>query len=487
MLVNNFLINNKELMNEWDWENNESLGLNPSEINESSIKKAWWVCKNGHRWQSSIHHRANGTGCPYCSGRLAIKGETDLATINPILASEWHPIKNGNLTPSDVKPQSNKKVWWMCNKGHEYEAKINNRNNGTNCPICWNESHTSFPEQAVFFYLSKYFIAKSREKIYGKEVDVYLPEIKCGIEYDGNYFHSSDYAKKKELEKDNFLHKNGIQILHIKESNENKVLDNTVYYIYNTKHSNLSWAIMSLLNILGVEINDINNINIENDRHQIYELYICLEKNNSLANKYPELSKEWNYSKNGKLMPEMVMPTSNKIVWWICEKQHEWQSSISHRTYGNGCPICSGHKVLVGYNDFATEHPKLALEWNYDKNDGILPTSFRPKSGKRVWWVCSLGHEYEARICDRVNGRGCPYCSSKKVLEGFNDLCTTNPELASEWNYEKNGSLLPSMVTRGSHKKVWWKCKVCGHDWESEINNRNKGRGCPKCTKGKVE
>lgn len=475
-----YIINNKRLMEEWDWENNEKINLNPSTISEGSNLRPWWKCKNGHRWQAPVNHRASGTDCPYCSGRLAIQGETDLETINPSLASEWHPTKNGTLTPKDVKPQSNKKVWWLCDKGHEYEAKINNRSNGTGCPVCWNELHTSFPEQAIFFYLNKYFLAKSREIVSGKEVDVYLPDIKVGIEYDGNYFHSSEYSKKKEFEKDRILNENGIKIIHIKESNENKVSNEVIYYIYNTKHSNLDWVISTLLNMLGINTQDID---IERDRIEIYELYICTEKENSFANIYPELLKEWNYDKNKGLMPEMVRPFSNKIVWWICEKKHEWQESVANRTSGNySCPICSGHQVLAGYNDLQTKYPELISEWDYDKNGDLSPTSIMPKSSRKVWWICKFGHEYESRIHSRTSGQGCPYCASKKVLEGFNDLKTTNPKLALEWNYEKNGSLLPSMVTQGSHKKVWWKCNN-GHEWESSIHNRSKGRGCPECAK----
>ena len=45
----------------------------------------------------------------------------------PKLVKEWHPTKNGDLTPSDVTHGSNKKVWWVCNKNHDYEQKIVNK------------------------------------------------------------------------------------------------------------------------------------------------------------------------------------------------------------------------------------------------------------------------------------------------------------------------------------------------------------------------
>lgn len=68
-----------------------------------------------------------------------------------------------------------------------------------------------------------------------------------------------------------------------------------------------------------------------------------------------------------------------------------------------------------------------------------------------------------------------------KVIKGENDLATVNPKLADEWDYEKNGDLLPSKILPGSGKKAWWKCNECGNSWYSEISSRNKGHGCPRC------
>jgi hypothetical protein len=97
-----------------------------------------------------------------------------------------------------------------------------------------------------------------------------------------------------------------------------------------------------------------------------------------------------------------------------------------------------------------------------------------------VWWKCSKGHEWEAVIAHRNNGSGCPYCAGKKVLKGYNDLKTINPDLAKEWNWEKNGDLKPENVTANSGKKVWWKCSK-GHEWQVAIASRNYGNGCPIC------
>ena len=108
----------------------------------------------------------------------------------------------------------------------------------------------------------------------------------------------------------------------------------------------------------------------------------------------------------------------------------------------------------------------------------------RPGSGQKVWWICGKGHEWEADISSRNRGNGCPVCAGKKIVEGYNDLKTKNPVLASEWNYDKNGELKPTNVTPNSHKRVWWKCQH-GHEWEAIIKTRNNGNGCPECAKQK--
>ena len=196
----------------------------------------------------------------------------------------------------------------------------------------------------------------------------------------------------------------------------------------------------------------------------------------------PEIAKEWNYEKNVNLKPENFSVNSNKKIWWKCQKGHEWQARISSRSSGNGCPYCSGQKILKGSNDLQTVNPILAKEWNYEKNKGLTPEDVMPSSTKKVWWKCSQGHEWEATIGSRNSGNGCPYCSGRFAIKGKNDLQTINPHLAEEWNYEKNNGLTPMDVMPNSGKKVWWKCSE-GHEWQAKIQSRNNGSGCPICRK----
>ena len=246
-----------------------------------------------------------------------------------------------------------------------------------------------------------------------------------------------------------------------------------------------------LINELISYINNIKqinlsiDINISRDKNLIYEQYIETEKNNSLLLLNPDLSNEWHPTKNGKLLPEHVTASSNKKVWWLCSKGHEWQSVINSRNKGVGCPYCTGNKPIPGYNDLKTINPIIASQWHMTKNGELKPEDFTISSNKKVWWQCEKGHEWEALIYTRSSGCGCPYCSGQRVISGENDLATINPKLAKEWHPTKNNGLTPEQVMPGSNKKVWWKCKN-GHEWQATISSRNSGRGCPYCSGQKV-
>ena len=156
-----------------------------------------------------------------------------------------------------------------------------------------------------------------------------------------------------------------------------------------------------------------------------------MEKKKTLATEYPDIAKEWHPTKNGTLKPTDVTAGSHKKVWWLGLCGHEWETAIKYRTAsGNKCPYCSNRKVLTGFNDLATTNPTVANEWNYEKNIDILPTMISSGSNKKVWWKCSLGHEWQAAVVERADrGTGCPYCANQKVWIGFNDLATTNPRM----------------------------------------------------------
>jgi DNA-directed RNA polymerase subunit RPC12/RpoP len=203
---------------------------------------------------------------------------TSLLNTNPDLAKEWHPTKNAPLTPKDVAPNSNKKAWWVCGRGHEWEAMVSNRNQGAGCPYC-----------------------------------------------------SGRLATK--------------------------------------------------------------------------------EKNLRAIN--PSLAKEWHPTKNAPLTPKDVTPNSHKKVWWVCGKGHEWEAAVNNRNRGTGCRYCSGRMVCID-NCLDTINPDLAKEWHPTKNAPLTPKDVTSNSSKKVWWVCSKDHEWEATVNNRNQGKGCRYCSGRR-------------------------------------------------------------------------
>ena len=124
----------------------------------------------------------------------------------------------------------------------------------------------------------------------------------------------------------------------------------------------------------------------------------------------------------------------------------------------------------------------LAAQWDTERNGTLTPQQVTLTSNRKVWWICEKGHSFQTVIASRANGTGCPYCTNRKVLAGFNDLATVEPKIASEWHPTLNGALTPEMVTVGSTKKVWWECPL-GHVWKATIYSRTGAKkcGCPVC------
>lgn len=362
-----------------------------------------------------------------------IAGVNDLQTINPSLASQWDYEKNYPLTPEQVTPNSHKDVWWICHKGHSWKARIQGRHYGRGCPECGKEKKTSFPEQAILFYLTKCTDTLHRNQIYGKEIDIYLPLLKIGIEYNGKYYHQN--RKDKDREKINFFQEKGIKIIVIEDGEYNTLCDNLITYKeQDAKKNNLQWVIIELFNMIGIIP---PNIDIIAHSSEIYSQYIQLEKSNSFANKYPHIATEWHPTKNGNLTPDMVSCNSAKKVWWLGECGHEWQAVVHSRASGKACPYCSGRKVLIGINDFATLHPELLDEWDYVKNKDLLPTQVTAMSNKKVWWKCkTCGHEWKTTIASRSSGRGCKQCYQQNFV-GVN-----NPKAKPIEQYDLDGNFV---------------------------------------------
>ena len=199
---------------------------------------------------------------------------------------------------------------------------------------------------------------------------------------------------------------------------------------------------------------------------------------NDLATTHPKLAKEW--SSDNDYGPEKVSAGSQKKALWVCQSGHSWESKISHRAGAaqSGCPVCKNKAVIPGLNDLETFNPQIASLIV----GGVDPRTVVPGSHKTARWACPRGHEWEASISSvAIHGWGCPYCSNHRVLEGFNDLETTHPDVFSEWSTRNTVSA--KTITKGSDYYAWWKCEK-GHEWQCHVYSRTgPGQaGCKKCT-----
>ena len=414
---NDFKTKNPKAAEEWNYDKNTS---SPNDFLPYSNKKVWWICSScGGEWKSTISSKNSGHGCPYCTNHKPSL-TNNLAVVAPDLAAEWNYVKNGNLKPEDISPNYNSKVWWICKRGHEWQAKPNNRMNGRGCRVCSAEMRSSFPEQAVLFYLGKNAAVSSRGQIEGWEIDVYLPEFKIGVEYDGIAWHTGKELEVREARKSKELSSKGIYLIRIKEDrHKTAVEENVIYFKVDSDYTNLDKAIEKLLEMVSsiTKINIMTNVDIKKDRVKILSNYVTMEKENSFEVMHKDLVKYWNFEKNVNLTPDLFTYRSNRIVWWKCDIcSGEWQESIINVSKGNRCPYCSGHKVLIGFNDLSTTNPELNASWDFEKNYPLKPEDFSFGSNRKVWWKCDKRHTWKAIIHNRAKGVGCPYCAGKEYM-----------------------------------------------------------------------
>lgn len=345
-------MNRMDLLKQWDTEKN--LPETPSKITYGSRRKMWWKCEKGHSWKTAVFVRTGGgAGCPVCAGKIPVPGENDLATMYPEVAAQWHPEKNGNLTPQQFLPGSSRSVWWKCQKGHEWSARIKSRVSGTGCPVC------------------------TGRRIVEKKNDL-----------------ASEYPQLAEQW--NTKRNGALKPEHVSPGTRKKV--------WWTCEKGHEWqASVVSRTSLGTGCPVCSGKKV-------------VPGENDLATAYPEIAAQWHPEKNGRQTPQEVSPFSNRKVWWKCALGHAYQAVVASRTMGGGdCPYCSGRRVLPGFNDLATTEPVLAKQWHPEKNGTLTPRDVTAGSRKKVWWICSEHHEWKSVIYSRTGSRptGCPVCAGK--------------------------------------------------------------------------
>lgn len=220
----------------------------------------------------------------------------------------------------------------------------------------------------------------------------------------------------------------------------------------------------------------LDNIKSKNNKRPI------VGKNNPFTLENISLWLKLNNSHFEMLEDNSYNGSQSKIMMFCNDCKDYPETSWSNILNEKGCGICKGKQVGL-YHNLETQRPDIATEWHPTKNRDLTPKDFTYSSNKKVWWLCPEGHEYYSSIASRTtNNTGCKMCYSNQIVKK-NNLFEKYPEISSEWNYVKNKNLIPSEVSYGSSKKVWWICLKCKNEWKSSIANRTvSNTGCPKCS-----
>jgi hypothetical protein len=328
-------------------------GLDVAAVSAGSGMRLWWRCQQGHEWDARVDNRSAGYGCPYCAGTRAAP-DTSLAAVAPAVAAEWHPDRNGERTPEDTMPGSDRPVWWCCARGHEWQAPVHDRvGRGTGCPYCAGKRATAERSLAALH-----------------------PELVAEVHPALN---------------------NGLDPAQLLPGSPRRVW-------WRCAHGHEWQAAVRARVKVGTGCPSCA------DRSQ---------RGMPLAYARPDLIEEW-YTGLNQEPPGEITAGSHKRVWWRCsaDPSHVWRTSVRNRVRArSGCPYCAG-KRATPTNCLAVAAPGLAGEWHPELNGGLSPSDVLPYSRREVWWRCPCGHEWVTKIANRSLGSGCPRCASQDRRKG---------------------------------------------------------------------
>ncbi len=527
-----------------DWHPTKNGNVKPSDVTAKSNKKVWWKCPvaDDHEWDTRVANRtANLSKCPCCTGQK-VSVTNSLATRFPEIATEWHPTKNGELTPNDVVYGSGRRVWWKCDNGpdHEWPTRICTRTSYRGCPFCTGRK-VSITNcfSTIHPQLTKYWHPEKNKEITPEKVaanSMTKRWWKCPVADDhewtaspatmgGNYKEDSDnigcpYCSGHRVSKDNnFLAR----------------LPKAAKLWHPTKNGNLKPSGITYGSGRRVwwkcPVADDHEWTASPGQIGTYRRAgntgcpYCsgqrVSKDNNLLARFPKAAKLWHPDKNTK-NPKEVIGQSGTKYWWKCKKEpdHEWNispaevvKSVYHSRSGRegGCPHCyraggrewlRHQRVSVTYN-LQVKFPDVAKLWHPTKNGDLTPSDVTHGASTFVWWKCPVAddHEWRDKVSERtvLKGRkgkkkplGCPYCAGQRVSI-TNSLATKYPDIVEYWHPTKNGNLKPSRITPSSNRRVWWKCPVADdHEWTAppaDIVRSKKNTdtsGCSCCAGLKV-
>lgn len=463
----------KRHSNEWLLEQlkEKNPGVVPLESYKTCNEKIRCKCVCGNEWYVSPANLLQGKRCRKCMGkRVAEKQMWD----DQIFVAKLQEI-NPRIEPLEKYKGIFEEIVCRCTVcGSTWKAKPRQLLKGRGCKSCQRRWQTSFPEQALYYYIHKVFpeaLNSYTEGFYPSELDIFIPTIKVGVEYDGRAHHSK--ITRTEIEKYNRCKKKGIYLIRVRERIETipsgKICDVMIHSEFGDtkKYSSLDECIIKVFEFLRI----CTDINVERDSAEIREQYFTELRDKSFGGQYPELAKEWDVIKNGSITPYMVAPKSGDSFYWICPKcGHSYPASPATRAAGHGCAVCAG-TIRKKHEDFIAEMSEIAP-------DIIVLEEYRGANARIKIKCRQCGKEDITTPHELLGGRRCKYCSKKKA-----DLDKTLPkeEFMKRAKERSPGIEIIGEYTN-SHSRIKCRCKKCGYVWEPEAHTLYDGNtGCKKC------
>ncbi len=502
------------LVNEYD----KSNPLKPDQIPNTSRDKLKWICsKCGHKWKAALRIRLKPSNknqkyrnCEKCAHKISgnnlaislIKKRGSLKDMSPEIMKEWDYKKN-EIKPENISPYSSKKVWWLCSKGHSWEAKPSNRLIGkTNCPDC-NNFKTSRAEIRIYSELVN-IINNVKWSFYleKRQLDIYLPNQKIAFEIDGHY-HSN--KEKSDIKKNIFFKKRNINIIRLRDVGLKSKLSSLDFFVDTSeiKINDLQKIYKILLNTKLLNKKETfevkkrllkNNFFNDEEYRRICSFLPGPPPEKSFEILKPEISLEWDYKKNFPLQPSMFTTGSNQKVSWLCSNcGKSFTQSILNRTNGQGCKQCGNKrgvikrvkKIIKEKGSLKKKFPILTKEFLEFENK-IKAENVPITSKMYAWWFCEKhNHKWQASVYDRTIGErhNCSLCyrenqSEITRLAKFNKKNSFQkkfPIIFSHILKDKIKNIDLKTITYGSKVKLWFKCSN-KHIFQSKPNNQTSDK-----------
>lgn len=451
---NDLLTTNPEIAKEWDYEKNS---VKPSEVMVGSNKnKYWFICPKRHSYNTTLLNRKNGTNCPICDKERHISFPEKaiyfyMKKYFSNVTENYHNTFLGRKEIDIFLPDQNVGIEYDGRAWHKSVQKdlkkdIVCKDNGIMLFRIRECGCVDYESSSIKKYIVPFNTQELNESILFiiSELNrMFYLNILADIDVDRDRINISEQMYYSEKDNSIATFCPSIKLYWDYEKN-GKITPEMISYgsgktIYLKCNAGHEWSAI---------VRDFPN----HPWCPYCDGRKLMSGENDLFTTNPELIPLW--SPNNTIDPKAIKSGCNSKALWYCPKcGGEYEMVVHNKVIGQGCPYCSGKRVLKGFNDLATLSPELIEEWDYDKNSPLTPDKVTKGSNKKVWWKCKKGHKWEAAIVKRSAGRGCPICSGQKVLIGYNDLATLKPDLAKQWHPTKNNSLQPDMVSLNSRKK----------------------------------